>query len=439
MKRYPTYKPSGVKWMGEVPEGWKLVPLWAMFRRVKRTDYPDAELLSVYRDYGVVPKSSRDDNFNKPSEDLSQYQLVEPGDLVINKMKAWQGSVAVSKYRGIVSPAYFVFTPKHDQCDRFLHYLMRSAEYTFSYLTVSKGIRPNQWDLEPQEHSQMAVLLPPPSEQAAIAAFLDRETAKIDALVEEQRRLIALLAEKRQAVISHAVTKGLDPTVPMKDSGVEWLGEVPAHWGISRVKNAASHVVDCLHTTPAYDGDVEFPAVRTADLQRGKLLLHQARLVSHEVYLDRIQRLPPIAGDVLYSREGERFGMAALVPAGVDLCLGQRMMMFRIKATYHSGYVMWALNSEAVFQQVLAKVAGATSPHVNITDIVNFHIPTPPPSEHAKIYDYINEQIIRIDNLTDEAESSITLLQERRAALISAAVTGKIDVRGLVPAVEEAA
>ena len=286
-----------------------------------------------------------------------------------------------------------------------------------------------------------STMLPVPSksEQATIADFLDRETAKIDALIVEQERLIALLKEKRQAVISHAVTKGLNPNAPMKDSGVEWLGEVPAHWDMSRLKHLSSHVVDCLHTTPTYDGDLAYPAIRTADLERGRLLLSQARLVSEAVYQDRIQRLPPRAGDIVYSREGERFGMAALVPEDTRLCLGQRMMMFRVYPHVDPAYVMWLLNSDAVYQQVLSTVGGATSPHVNIAEIINFAVPVPPLREQADIARKIEEASSGCDSLVEKSEEAISLLQERRSALVSAAVSGKIDVRGVVVAEAEAA
>lgn len=169
-------------------------------------------------------------------------------------------------------------------------------------------------------------------------------------------------------MISHAVTRGLDANVRMKPSGVEWLGDVPEHWTVCRLKHLSSHVVDCLHATPTYDGELQFPAIMTADLGRGRVLLDQVRLVSREVYEERIERLRPVAGDILYSREGERFGLAALVPPGVDFCLGQRMMMFRIRPlSAHPAYVMWLLNSEA--EQVLATTAGATSPHNTFSDL----------------------------------------------------------------------
>jgi type I restriction enzyme S subunit len=190
-------------------------------------------------------------------------------------------------------------------------------------------------------------------------------------------------------------------------------------------------VVDCLHTTPNYDGELKYPAVRTADIDRGRLLIERVRLVSEEVYLERIQRLRPIAGDVLYSREGERFGMAALVPPNVDLCLGQRMMMFRALPDIRSDYLMWALNSEAIYQQVILYTGGATSPHINIGDIINFSVPCPPDGEQSSIASHIDLQCGHIEKTQSKLEEGIARLSEYRSALITAAVIGKIDVREL--------
>lgn len=271
--------------------------------------------------------------------------------------------------------------------------------------------------------------IPPVGEQRIIARFLDCETACIDTLIDRKRRLLALLEEKRLAVITQAVTKGLDPAAPMKNTGIPWLGEVPAHWRTLKIKYAVSHVVDCLHTTPNYDGELKYPAVRTADVDRGKLLIEQVRLVSEDVYLERIQRLRPQAGDILYSREGERFGMAALVPPNIELCLGQRMMMFRAKVEMRSDYFMWALNSEAIYQQVILYTGGATSPHINIGDIINFSVPCPPLEEQSAIGAYIDRQCTHIEKMQVKLETGIARLQEYRSALITAAVTGKIDLR----------
>ena len=209
-KPYPEYKDSGVEWIGEVPAHWESRPFWSLSRQVRRTGHKDEELLSVYRDHGVVPKSSRDDNKNRESEDLSSYQLVEPNNLVTNKMKTWQGSIAVSGLRGIVSPAYFIFEISRRAQPGFLHHLLRSSGYITGYMTVSKGIRVGQWDLDQDHFRYFPVLLPPIPEQQSIATFLDRETTRIDTLIQKTRESIELLKERRSALITAAVTGKID-------------------------------------------------------------------------------------------------------------------------------------------------------------------------------------------------------------------------------------
>jgi len=432
LSKYVNYKYSGTDWLGDIPDHWRTVPLWTLFRRTKRTGCETEQLLSVYRDFGVIPKASRDDNNNKASDDLSVYQLVEPGDLAVNKMKAWQGSVAISEYRGIVSPAYFIYEAIHNENARYLHYLLRSPRYITGYLAISKGIRVNQWDLEPQYHSRMPVVLPANDEQLKIATFLDRETSKIDALIAEQEKLLTLLAEKRQATISHAVTKGLNPDVPMKDSGVEWLGEMPEHWKTTRLKYAASLIVDCPHETPVYRDDGTYKVIRTADISLGLLDSSNTYHVDKAEYTNRIRRQALCKDDIVYGREGERWGFAALVPDDNIFCLGQRMMQFRAASTTCSSYLMWQLNSVSTYRQGQMDTVGATSPHVNVGTIRNYLLAEPPFEEQLSISNFLDNETAKLDTLTTEATRAIELLQERRCALISAAVTGKIDVRNAV-------
>ncbi|MBJ3782054.1 restriction endonuclease subunit S [Enterobacter asburiae] len=207
-------KDSGVEWLGQIPEHWNLMQTNRLYKRIKRTGRADEELLSVYRDHGVIPKSSRDDNNNKPSDDLSQYQLVKIDDLVLNKMKAWQGSIAISKFKGIVSPAYFVYKPQNLinrlVYSQYIHHLLRNSLYITQYLCRSKGIRINQWDLDPEEFKTIPVLLPPKAEQKEIYETIDYETAKIDTLIQKQLQQIDLLKERRTALISAAVTGKID-------------------------------------------------------------------------------------------------------------------------------------------------------------------------------------------------------------------------------------
>lgn len=186
------------------------VPFWTRFRRVKRSATGDEELLSVYRDYGVIRKSDRDDNFNRPADDLSTYQLVRPADLVINKMKAWQGSVAISALTGIVSPAYFVYERIGDDYPAYLHYLLRSYPMIGRYHAISKGVRPNQWDLDPDALRTLPLALPPLLKQKEAVARLDREISQIDAAIADANQSIALSNERRIALISSAVTGMID-------------------------------------------------------------------------------------------------------------------------------------------------------------------------------------------------------------------------------------
>ncbi len=434
--RYPEYKDSGVEWLGEVPTSWKLRPFWTLFRRTKRTGHIDEPLLSVYRDHGVVPKASRDDNNNKPSDDLTPYQLVAPGDLAINKMKAWQGSVAISEHRGIVSPAYFVYEATHSENPRYLHYLFRSLRYITGYLSLSKGIRVNQWDLEPQEHSRMPVVLPNSVEQTAIATFLDRETAKIDALVAEQEKLIALLQEKRQAVISHAVTKGLDPNVPMKDSGVEWLGEVPIHWEVSPFKwlldrndggvwgddpDGTDDTLVLRSTEQTVDGQWRLENAATRKLsatERAAALLESGDLV-----------VTKSSGSSLH------IGKTTLVTdeiAQLGCCYSNFMQRLRMKPSFSPLLAWYILNNDiARLQFDLLSNSTTGLANLNGTMIGQMMLAIPPGEEQTAIATFLDRETSKLDTLMTEARTAITLLQERRTALISAAVTGQIDVRGL--------
>ena len=243
--RYPAYKDSGVKWLGDIPAHWDIMSLGTLLELKSDKNHPDFEVLSVYREYGVIPKDSRDDNHNVTSLDTTNYKAVEPGDLVVNKMKAWQGSMGISGHRGIVSPAYITckVTSKKVHSE-YLHQLLRCQSYIGEYNRISYGVRVGQWDMHYEDFKKVPVLLPHKEEQTRIADFLDRKTAQIDTVIAQKERLIALLHERRQILIHNAVTRGLNPDVPMKDSGVEWIGEIPAHWEVKRVKEIFRLVVE---------------------------------------------------------------------------------------------------------------------------------------------------------------------------------------------------
>lgn len=203
-------KDSGVEWLGEVPEHWRSRKVKWLFTQSKRQGYTDMEVLSVYRDYGVVRKSSRDDNNNKTPDDLSLYQLVMAGDLVVNKMKAWQGSLGISEHQGITSPDYVVYSPSHEEVPKFLHYLLRAGHMPKVYLSISNGIRPGQWRIESEKFEQIEVFLPGKAEQLEIVTYLENQLTRINELMLCCEQASNFFSERRSALISAVVTGKID-------------------------------------------------------------------------------------------------------------------------------------------------------------------------------------------------------------------------------------
>ncbi len=223
----------------------------------------------------------------------------------------------------------------------------------------------------------------------------------------------------------------------MKCSDVEWLGDVPDHWNVTRLKYAASLIVDCPHETPIYNADGEFMVIRTADVEEGVLDPREMYRLTEDQYLLRTRRQSLEAADIVYGREGERWGHAALVPESDRYCLGQRMMQFRAGPAFDAAFLMWQLNAESTYRQGEVDTVGATSPHVNVSTLRDYRLTRPPKSEQTVISDFCARETETCDRLILEAERAIALLKERRSALIFAAVTGKIDVRGLAAAAVE--
>lgn len=364
-------------------------------------------VLSVYRDYGVIPKDSRTDNFNRTPENLGNYQLVRSGDLVVNRMKAWQGSLGMSEYQGIVSPDYEVLRPIGLEYDRrFLHSLLRSRALIDQYALRSTGVRPSQWRLYWDEMKTIEVSLPSVAEQRAIADYLDRHTARIDTLIEEQQRLIVMLRERR-----HSLVDGL------------FSGHVPN----VRLQNACMDVVDCPHTTPEVSDDGEYEAVRTASVRNGKYRPGNGLPVGTDTWKARNAAGAPTVGDVLFTREAPA-GEACMVPDD-RICLGQRMVLLRIDHTVCAGaFLLWQIYSDRVQDHFLLSANGSTVANVRLPVLRTTPIWLPDLTKQRRIAALLDEQTAKIDNLITETEIFIELSKERRSALITAAVTGHVNV-----------
>jgi type I restriction enzyme, S subunit len=249
LKPYPERKYTSSRWLKEIPSHWGIHSLRTLIKPRTERNRPDLPLLSVAREKGVFVRSLTDpnENHNVIPEDLRNYKVARRGNLVINKMKAWQGSMGIAPCDGIVSPAYFVFDLSISNA-LFAQAMFRSKPYVAHFGQASDGVRVGQWDLSIPGMREIPVLLPPPDEQAAIVKFLDYANGKIERAIRAKRKLIGLLNEQKQAIIHRAVTCGLDPNVKLKPSGFPWLGDVPEHWEILRSKYVYKEV-DCRSAT----------------------------------------------------------------------------------------------------------------------------------------------------------------------------------------------
>jgi type I restriction enzyme S subunit len=363
-----------------------------------------------------------------PSEQKGR--VLQQGDLLLEKSGGGdQTSVGRSVlfdhgFTAVNSNFIALLRPRAGHDAKFLTYLMRGLYHgggSIPHIKQTTGIQ----NLDCDSYLSRACDIPSLPEQQRIAGYLDDVTGRVDRLVASRRRQMELLREQRAALIEQAVTRGLDPNAPFKDSGLPWLGRIPKHWRIARLKHLCSHVVDCLHSTPDYDPEGEYPAIRTADVTPGHIDIDGAKRLSHKDYIAQVQRLVPEAGDIVYSREGERFGIAACVPEGVELCVSQRMMHFRVRHGANSHFVMWQLNTNPVYAQALADVFGSTSPHVNVETITNYFMTEPPFEEQIKIAEFIETEIAKLDALFSAYGRQLDLLMEYRAALIHERVIGQ--------------
>ncbi|CAN5529550.1 hypothetical protein BH24ACT7_BH24ACT7_14710 [soil metagenome] len=380
------------------------MPIGRLFRRAEERGRPDLPLLSVYRDLGVVLREGREDNFNRPGHDLAAYRVVRRGDLVLNKMKTWQGSLGVSDHHGIVSPAYYVCRQLGLGDLRFIHHLLRSGPLVAEYGARSKGIRPSQWDLPWDEFKTIHVCLPLLAEQRAIADFLDAETSRIDALITKKRRLIELIAARHATWVREQL-QGPHDVLPLK-----------RRW----------RVVDCKHRTPIYTGDGH-PVMSPGDIAPGRLDLNMAhRFVGEIDFLDLTEGgRRPHRDNIIYSRNAS-IGIAAYVDTDEPFCMGQDVCLIT-SADQSQLYLTYALNSIGV-DQLDAEKLGTTFSRINVAQIAELRIPVPPPREQHMLARRFDRASRRVAGLVSRLTRQLELLAEHRQALITAAVTGELDV-----------
>ena len=433
MEKYSSYKDSGVKWLGEIPSHWELKHLRNFLTLFSEKGYGNAPLLSVTREKGVIlrNKDDKEENHNFVPDDLSGYKHLYPGDFVINKMKSWQGSYGVSEYEGIVSPAYF--TCKLRGVDpQFFSRAIRSKAYIGFFMQYSKGIRVDQWDLDPSSMKDIPFILPPLDEQKRIVPYLDAATAKIDEAIFHQQRVIDLLNERKQILIDRAVSRGApsDHAPMLKDSGYDWLGQIPAHWDINKLKYLCKMFGRIGFRGYSAEDLVEegegAVTLSPTNIIEGKLDFTECSYLSWQKYYESPE-IMVFPGDVIFVKTASIGKTAYVESIPIETTVNPQILVLK-EIIPNSEYLSFYLQSSFMQGWVKATANGSTILTIPQTTIGNYPIALPSPDEQVAIVDYLKVEIGKIERAKASVNSTINLLQERKQIIIKDMVTGKVRV-----------
>ena len=430
---YPSYKDSGVEWLGDVPSDWNTIRFSYVFKENKKKNIGLKETNVLSLSYGTIKEKNIEDNKGLLPESFESYQIIEPNDIIFrftdlqNDKRSLRS--AISKYHGIITSAYIGVKTKENS--NFFNYLFRAYDLQKVFYSMGEGMRQS---LKMDELNRMPIVVPQSNVQQKIVSFLDHETAKIDNLITKQEKLIELLEEQRKSVISHAVTKGLDPTVPMKDSGVKWLGEVPEHWKI--IKNR--HILKFskgLSITKENLTDEGIPCVSYGEIHSKfgfdfNSKIDPMKYVSVD-YLNTDLNSLLNYGDFIFADTSEDFegsGNFSYLNNDEPVFAGYHTVIARLKLQHQPRFIAYMFDSNAHRKQIQTAVKGIKVFSITQGILKDIHACIPPISEQIAIVDFLDAEVSRINTLKIQQKDLIEKLKEYRASVISHAVTGKIDV-----------
>ena len=424
---------SGIDWLGDMPSHWEVYRNKALFSNVSIKNHGDATVLSLYRELGVIPKDSRDDNHNVTSLDTDSYKYVEQGDLVINKMKAWSGSLGISDYEGIVSPAYYVCKVDYSKvAPRFIHHYLRNLGIVEAYEMYSAGMRIGQWDLGIDDFMSIKVGLPPLQEQERIAERIDTETEKVDALIANQQAQIENLKQYKQSLITEVVTKGLDPNAPMKDSGVDVIGEIPKHWNVRKnLFCLEMPITDGPHTTPElYDDGIPFVSAEAVSCGNGSIDFDHIRgYISQEFYEECCLKYIPQRDDIYMIKSGATTGRVSIVDTDRIFTIWSPLAVMRCnKQIMTPKFLFYYLQSVCFQRQVELGWTYGTQQNIGMRTLEKLKVIVPPLDEQVKMIGILDTKCEKIKGLIQIKEQKIAKLTDYKKSVIYEYVTGKKEV-----------
>lgn len=435
IQKYTAYKDSGVEWSGLIPEHWDAKPIRAVFqeRREKNTGPVTDFILSVTKDRGVIPYDEKGAIGNNKSEDIQRYKVVYPNDLVINKMNVIIGSLGLSKYHGALSQVYIVFQPKSKEIYiNYYAYLVSDKSFYKSMIKYCTGIMELRESLNLDEFKKLPLPIPPIDEQISIVQFLDHKTALINQAISIKEKQIELLKERRKILINHTVNRGLNPKAKLKGSGVEWIGEIPEHWEVKRLKYV-SNVQSGITLGKIYNfkNMKSYPYLRVANVQSGYFKLDEIAYLN--LPKSEADKYFVRKGDILVTEGGDldKLGRGAVWNDEIENCLHQNhVFAIRVNNTSISPEYTSLLMESDYGRKYFTNTANKTTnlASTNSTKLGNFPLILPPESERKLIMETIYAFGNKIITAISLKEKEIEKLKEYKASLINEAVTGKIKV-----------
>lgn len=427
MERYSEYKDSGVKWLGEIPSHWEVKRLRAALAERKERYNKDESLiiLSLIKDKGVIPYAEKGELGNKSKDDHSQYKVARRGDLVINSMNVIIGSLGITPYDGYISPAYYAFKPVDGISLEYFNYLLLLRKVQQSIRCFSKGIMEIRLKISAYDFLSMPFPFPSFKEQEAIANYLDNATSKIDAAIAQQQKMIDLLNERKQIIINNAVTKGLDPNVKMKPSGIDWIGDIPEHWEVVKTSYIFNHIGS--GTTPKsgqedyYSEDGHY-FLQTGDLNNGYIEDTSKKITDKALRGTKLKIYPK--GSLVIAMYGATIGKLGIL--NINTTVNQACCVLPESKSMITRYAFYSLM--VAKNDLILQSRGGGQPNISQDTIKNEKLMVPPLDEQYNIIDYIDKKCIPIQTSIDTANKQISLLQERKQIIINDVVTGKVKV-----------
>lgn len=429
---YPEYKESGVPWIGKLPSNWHVRRMKLLMREVhSRSSSGKEQLLRVSQYTGVTQRKANDgsDAPDTRASSLVGYKQVAVNDLVINIMLAWNGSMGVSRYNGITSPAYCVYRFKNGALPWYYHELLRLPVYKGRIKTASTGVVESRLRLYSDDLGRIETIQPPPDEQAAIVRFLDHANRRLERTIRAKKKLIALLNEQKQAIIHRAVTRGLDPTVPLKPSGIPWLGEIPKHWEVISLRMRYSVELGKMLDAKRNTGRNSIPYLRNRDVQWDRILVDDLPMM--DISPSEFPRYTVKYGDMLVC-EGGQVGRSAFWNDQLPIC-GFQKALHRVRAADLnrdcSRFLFYVMNLAATRGFFSADGNESTIAHLTCEKLRRYRFGFPSFAEQKQIADYLDRELQQYQAIIIRTEREITLLREYRTRLTADVVTGKLDVR----------